>query len=271
MNQYAADPRMFILPADPKKYIRTPAGILVTLIKAAEGAIALMWSFRMLECLRLLIDGSKNTWPIGLLKDLLPKEIGKLLLPDALPDGGEIGKWLSVTAAVCILAALFCLAAEGVASVILTYSLYGAGILVVTRKVLWIVAIVLLITAVLSYIWLIYGIVTNLLGFDRYIRPMTITSCSLLLLGFRISYHRDAAVVMKAVEFECRIGYKELSVDAAKLGRNAVIFGVAFAAAFVALGIFLGWDKPVAYLPLMLSVKYFAVYSCWGEFQRRHM
>ena len=37
-----------------------------------------------------------------------------------------------------------------------------------------------------------------------------------------------------------------------------------------AAGFLVGWVTPAVSAMLVLAVKYYAVYSCWGDFQRYH-
>ena len=66
------DPRMMILDADPAKYIRTPSGAVVVMIKAAEGYAAYFLGLRMLELV-------KAVFPIC---SFMPIEILSLLVPN---------------------------------------------------------------------------------------------------------------------------------------------------------------------------------------------
>ena len=116
MNPHTANPYMFILKADPARYIQTPSAAVVALIKAAEGGIAILWLFRLIDYMKQLFSGKAGALPLEIFGTLLPKEIVKLIIPGTIPDGGVMGKVLCWVVAVTISVILICLAVEAVAA-----------------------------------------------------------------------------------------------------------------------------------------------------------
>ena len=82
MNPVLSNPLMFILEADPEKYIKTPSAAVVAVIKLLEGFAAFLFCFRMLDALRGLVTGRAPLLPIELLKALVPVELSVRLLPE---------------------------------------------------------------------------------------------------------------------------------------------------------------------------------------------
>ena len=74
------DPRMMILDADPAKYIRTPSGAAIVMIKAAEGYAAYFLGLRMLELVKAVFPIC-SFMPIEILSLLVPKKTAGFFIP----------------------------------------------------------------------------------------------------------------------------------------------------------------------------------------------
>ena len=116
MNPHASNPYMFILKAEPERYIKTPSAALVALIKAAEGAVAMFWVFRLFDYMKQLFDGKAGALPLEILDVLLPKKIMDLILPGRIPNGGMIGKYLCWVVTIIMTVILICMTVEAVAA-----------------------------------------------------------------------------------------------------------------------------------------------------------
>ena len=64
MNPHASNPYMFILKAEPERYIKTPAAAVVALIKAAEGAAAVFCVVRLFDYMKQLFHGKGGALPL---------------------------------------------------------------------------------------------------------------------------------------------------------------------------------------------------------------
>jgi len=281
MNPHTSNPYMFILKADPGRYINTPAAAIVALIKAAEGVFAVFISIRMVGYMKMLLSRAAGKMPLELIRFLLPEEITKILLPGAIPDGGMIGKVLCWVTAASIFVLLICMAVEAVAALLLRFAMQGAKLFEVTHRVLFIDSIVLLVSTVLSCIPLALSLKES--GIQIYkvllsggesllgpLRPLIVTVAFILLLVLWVSYHRGVVKVLTAIEFEIRLEFKETAIGEIHVSRDAFLLGILFLAAGAAAGFLVGWVTAVVAAALVLAVKYFAVYSCWGDFRRCH-
>ena len=125
----ATNPLMFILKADPEKYLDRPSATILVLIKAAEAPVAFLLILRTIEFLYAMIKK-------GALPDI------PFLPPNILPEGAP-GKVISAAGALCLLAALVCICIEAWAALRLRFSLEDAAIMKKTRRGILAVAIIL--------------------------------------------------------------------------------------------------------------------------------
>lgn len=271
MNPYASNPYMMILKADPDRYINRTAPAILALIKAAEGSVAFLWCFRVLDCLVQIASGSAVQSPVGVLLSLLPWEIAQLILPNAIAPGGTVGKILGCAAAACVLIALVCLAAEAVAAILLRFALpaLGARWFTYTRKGTLAVCVLFTACVVISAVMQAYSVFKA--GFIielAVLYPVIVQLILILLLAVRIAYHRGAAVVMKAIDYEFRLGFKETGMAEHKLGLCSFLLGLICLAAAVQL--FRLSMRTYAAVFAVLSVKFFAVLNSWQFFSQCH-
>lgn len=281
MNPHTANPYMFILKADPARYIKTPSGAVIALIKAAEGGVACLWAVRLFDYLKLLFSGKAGALPLEILRVLLPGELVKLILPGALPDGGMIGKVLCWASALSLSVILICVAVEAVAALLLRFALQGAKLFQVTHKVIFVASIVLLLSAAASFVPIVLSLAASgikiyqllLSGGERLLgaaRPLLVTAVCVLLLVLRVSYHKGVVTVLTAIEYELRLEFKETAVGTTHLSRDALLQAVILLGAAAATGIFIKWLSLTVLALAVLAVKYFAVYNSWGDFRRCH-
>ena len=272
---------MSILKADPGRYIKTASGTVTTLIKAAEGGVAILWCLRMVDYLKQLFSGKAGKMPQEILRVLLPKEITHLLLPGRIPGGEMLGKILCWTAAVSISVILICLAAEALEALLLRFALKGAKLFEITHKVLLAALIILLLSTVISCAPLALRLKQS--GFKMHelilsggknlinqLRPLLVTGCCALLLLPEVFYHWGVVKILSVIEYELHLGFKVTAMEKPHISRDAILLGIIFLAAAVAVGLQLGWVNVYTAALAILAVKYFAVYSCWTDFHRCH-
>ena len=281
MNPHASNPYMFILKAEPERYIKTPSAALVALIKAAEGAVAMFWVFRLFDYMKQLFDGKAGALPLEILAVLLPNKITALILPGRIPNGGMIGKYLCWAVTIIMTVILICMAVEAIAALLLRFALQGAKLFQVTHKVIYIASIALLLAAAATCVPLIMGLTQSgikiyqlfLSGGEKLlgpVRPLLVTLACMLLLLLRISYHKGVVTVLSAIEYEIRLEFKETAMNTVHISRDALLLMLICIAAAAAAGFLAGWMMPAVPAMLVLAVKYYAVYSCWGDFRRCH-
>ena len=281
MNPHASNPYMFILKADPARYIKTPSATVVALIKAVEGGVAILWLFRMIDYYKQLLSGKAGAMPLEILPVILPKEIADLILPGKIPDGGMMGKVLCWAVAIVVSVILICMAVEAVAALQLRFALQGAKLFQITHKVIYIAAIALLFCTAASCVPLALSLTQSgikiyqvfLSGGEKLlesVRPLLVTVICILLLILRVSYHKGIVTVISAIEYEIRLEFKETAMSEVHISRDALLLALICIGAAVATGYFTGWVTVYVAALVVLAVKYFAVYNCWGDFRRCH-
>ena len=273
-----SNPYMLILNANPAKYIKTPSSTVVTLIKVLEGVLSFLLCFRYFSYLYQLISGNFEIKAPFLGEYIaLPDNLN--ILPISLP-GGET-TW-RVLCGSCILIILICTVIEAVLIIILRFVMKGAKALVITQLIIVCAKAILAVCTLLFAALLFYGAVTKgldpykiLMGFggnlSELIPSAVMFGCSLLLFLW-VSYHRGIIKVLSAVKYEIKLGFKETTKQKTRLTRDSILLGILFLAA-TALCIKIRWPDINIYLAAVLaafSVKYFAVYNCWAQFQLCH-
>lgn len=268
MNPVSSNPYMLILEADPDRYLNRPAPTLLALLKVLEGVIAFLWCFRELDYLRQILGGRLSPGPVEALFSLLPGEVGRLVFPAGIPTGL---KALGFVTALCVLVELLCLTVEAAASVLLRFGMRdtGAKCFKLTRRWTLIACVLLTFCVVLGCIPAIMSAVQG--GF--YVRlsalyPLIAQLVLVLLLALRIAYHRGALIVMKAIDYEIRLGFKETGMADHRLGLCSFLLGLLCLAAAAGLMLYArGRAVPACAL---LAVKFFAVWKSWNFFRRCH-
>ena len=208
-------------------------------------------------------------------------EITALILPGRIPNGGMIGKYLCWAVTIIMTVILICMTVEAVAALLLRFALQGAKLFQVTHKVIYIASIALLLTTAATCVPLIMGLTQSgikiyqlfLSGGEKLlgpVRPLLVTLACMLLLLLRISYHKGVVTVLSAIEYEIRLEFKETAMNTVHISRDALLLVLICIGAACAAGFLVGWVTPAVPAMLVLAVKYYAVYSCWGDFRRCH-
>ncbi len=268
MNPHTADPMMFILKANPARYIRTVPAAIVALLKAAEGMAALLCCFRIFSLLREMFSGQLRLGPMEVPAALLPEELARPLLTGLSAPQGRLWTALGTVTALCLLAVLACLAAEGAAAPVLRFAMKGEKIFLVTRRIVLVCAAVLALCMAAACVPPVIGAVRSLLQPAEMMRALAVPLVTAAAAALHVSYSRGAAEAMRIVEYELRLGYKETDIAEVHPGRDAFLFGLLFLAAAGAL--LAGQKMRYAVMPALAALKSFAVWRCWIGLRKCH-
>lgn len=281
MDSVSLNPKMLILDADPERYIRTPSGAVVAIIKAAEGFAAFSLLVKMVALLKFLYPDGKIL-PIQVLLVLMPKEIQKLVMPAGVTDvadvfyprlvlGGETAvKVLGWAAAAAVTVILACVLVEAVFAVLLWLLLVGSQVLAFTRRAIFYAMIVLALSFAGQLGLYIYCYSFDAKG-DGAVHLLIVTLAAALVLALRVSYERGAATVLRAIAYEFKLGFKETMMTEVPFGRDTLLFAIIFLAAAGALTVLGDWKSMYVIALGVLAFKQIAVYSSWMDYQRCHM
>ncbi len=270
MNPHTADPMMFILKADPARYIRTTPAAVAALLKAAEGMAALLCCFRMFSLLREMLGGQLRQGPMEVLAALLPEELARPLTAGLSAPQGKLWTALGAVTALCLLAELACLAAEGAAAPVLRFAMKGEKIFRVTRRTVLACAAVLVLCLTAACVPAVIGAVRSGLQPAEMLRALAAPLVTAAAGALHLSYSRGAAEAMRIVEYELRMGFKETAMNDVHLGRDAFLLGVLFLAAAAVLHGSVGQKTLYTAVPAMVALKSFAVWRCWRGLLKCH-
>ena len=270
MNANETNPLMFILEAAPERYIKTPAATVLALLKIAEGAAAVLGGIQAADYLRGWAAGWGEALPIELLKSMLPADVAALLPHGTLPSGGTAGTVLTAAAALCLCCLLLCLIAEGLTAPLLRFTMKGSKLLLLSRRAAFPASVGLAVSVTASCaLSVVEGFKTGM-ALSLMLRPALVTAGCALVLWLYASYSRWAAVVISAVEYEIRLGFKESVSKEIRLGRDSFLLCLVFLAAAAAIFWFAGWRTISICIPALLALKYAAAGYAWDCFRRRH-
>lgn len=270
MNPNETNPLMFILEADPGRYIKTPAATVLALLKALEGAAACLCGVRAIGFLRALYAAWDVLPVMKLLQNRLPAELSGLLPSGTLSSRGMALTVLAGAAAICALVGIVCLLLEGAAALYLRFALGGAKLLNVTRRAAFPVSIVLALSVTGFCALSLWEAFTHGVRLNALLQPALVMAGCVLALWLRVSYNRGAASVISAVEYELRLGFKESVPKSLKLGRDAFLLCLVYLAAAAALCCFVNWRSYAVAAFAALAVKYSAAMESWRVFRRCH-
>lgn len=301
MNQYNRHPLMSILKSDPGKYLDTPSATLAALIAAAEGFPALLGCFRLCELLLALLRGrsspllptaffinsavNKAIFALGVFCVLVMLlcvclDAGAALLLRFAHRGASVlrGAQLGLFAASCGLLALFlCLCASEISGYVRAGMRFAADETLKTGFLGELPALMdlpRLGTDALPEVAV--QMVGRIRGTEGLCVLIAAAAVSVLLFALRASYHRGLSEAMRVVDFELRLGFKEMDFGAVRLARDSFAFGFLFLAAALLYGIETlpgGFTRGSALRLIALTalaVKYFAVYKSWQNFKGCH-
>ena len=136
----------------------------------------------------------------------------------------------------------------------------------------WILAacFVLTLCMILSCVPQVMGFVRGGFRVDTSLQPLIVCLLVSLLLILRVCYHHAASVVITAVEYELRLGYKETGMERVRLGWFAFLQGLLLLAAAAALFVYAGAEVRYSAAFVLPAVKFFAVWKAWRVFRRCH-
>ena len=261
---------MSIMDADPAKYIRTPSGALVILIKIAEAVVASGWALKMAKCLSMLVVDRRSMMPLQILNILLPREIASLFMPEAVPLGGTVGNAISIAAVLAVLIMLICIIVEAAGSVFLFLLLIGSKVLKITHIAMRYASIVLTISSAASLGWMIFLYYTGKTHPDGIYRLIIISVIVTFVLALFASYHSGASAVLSSIEYEFRLGFKAAGINRINIGRDSLLLFLLFAVAAGIYGFRTTWTNVYFIALAVLAIKFVAVYSAWMDYRRCH-
>ena len=271
MNPALSNPLMFILEADPEKYIKTPSASVVAIIKTLEGFAAFLCCFRVLDVLKGFAAGHAPLSTFALLKTLVPVELSVRLLPETTTaPGGTVQTVLTIVAGLCILAELVCFVVEAGAGLFLRFTLGGAKLIKSTRGVVSAASVLLALSVTCASALLIRECLRGGVGLDGSLRLLLVPLGCSLLLWLHVLYNREAAAVFDAVEYEIRLGFKQTALGKLRLGRWALLLSLCFFAGAAALCVLADWRMRTVCLLALLGCKFFAVWRCFRVFRKCH-
>jgi len=258
------NPYLWILKADPAKYIRTGSSTLAVFLKVAEGFFA-AWLARPVF-----------TW----LRELLPPFFRGSIppLPYALQHldrfvpfvGNKPERIIMSALLLLIFVLLLALCAEGAALLWLRFAISGARLVTLLCRVLW--------TAIVFLILLIAAFTVNSVYYSGFHPPVLITAGACILpLILLFFYYRDAIQIMAAIDYEIRIGYKETSLNLPTFLKNSFLLALLSLSAAASVYFLnqrglvrprrpLLWEIGFA----VMAVKYYSIYSACRTFRRCH-
>ena len=271
MNPALSNPLMFILEADPEKYIKTPSASVVAIIKTLEGFAAFLCCFRVLDILKGLVTSRAPLSLSALFRALVPVELSVRLLPGTLTaPGGTVWTLLSALAALAVLAELVCFVIEAGAGLFLRFALGGAKLMKSTRGAVSAASVLLALCVTGSSALLIWEGVRGGVGLDGSLRLLLVPLGCSLLLWLHVLYNREAAAVFDAVEYEIRLGFKQTALETHGLGRWALLLCLCSFAGAAVLCVFGDFRMRTVYLLAILGCKFFAVWRCFRVFRKCH-
>ena len=271
MNPVSSNPLMFILEADPGKYIKTPAAAVVAVIKSIEGFAAFLCCFRVLNALKGFAAGHAPLSTFALLKTLVPVELSVRLLPETTTaPGGTVQTVLTVVAGLCILAELVCFVVEAGAGLFLRFALGGAKLMKSTRGVVSAASVLLALSVTCASALLIRECLRDGIGPGGSLCELLLPAGCCLLLWLHVLYNRGASALFNVIEYEIRLGFKQTALGKLRLGRWAFLLSLCFFAGAAALCMLADWRMRTVCLLALLGCKFFAVWRCFRVFRKCH-
>ena len=236
---------------------------------------------------------------VGTIVQMLPEELqgivmenmaldtvlSELLQRTFLPGGYDMNVFMTVgtfenimcaAALVAFLLVLAAIAIEAIAFIMIRFVHKGSGMAKTAHRIIFYAVIAIMIAVFcLSIIFVLKcrkaGIIGALLS-GRLRTAGILMIVLLVFLGFRVFYHRDVSKVLSAVDYEIRLGFKEMFTDGKHLTRGSLIFVllsiVAAVLIYIRTGTFFSGGTAIC---VILAIKYIAVYVCWCNFRLCHM
>jgi len=256
------NPYLWILKADPARYIRTASAAVTALLKAAEGAAALFFALRLFPLFRA---AAFHGAPLS----ALPRVIARLF------TGSAADRVLLCAGLFALLVLLVGTLAEAVMLLVLRFALTGAGVLKILQRVLFYAVLLLTAAAaVCAALFILHAARHDLSALPR---AVLVSLACALPLSLLVSYRRELLAVFTAIDYEFRLGFKETGVKDSKAGRDAFLLGLLclLCAAAAAVLYVRGGLRPEALRPWLAglgleTVKYFAAYGSFWWFLRCH-
>lgn len=267
------NPMMWIMKADPGKYLRKPATTIAVIMKAIEGLFCLLAAVRVSRFLQEfvlfgnlpdalsvpLIPSGPLEQAFNQIQQILP---GDLLAPGAAAGGasggesnpelafsvmqtilsfltidvytGTIIERIALTvASAALLLLLLGIAVEGALLLILRFTFKCSGALKLIQRIMVYATAALLASAIAFFLFRIYSCVSTGLLRLPVILVPAFMVTAVLLL--ELAYARSLYAFYFSVDYEIRMEFKDTDTRGNRLGRNSVLLCLLFLAATIAI------------------------------------
>ena len=265
----SVNPYMMILKADPARYIQRPAATVLTLLKAAEGGLAL---FALIQ----FLFSAMNTGLGGTTADLFIAALPFGARGAGIEIAEQMGVTLFAAAGLCVLVWLVCMVLEAVGVLALRFAMTGTKLLKEAQQVVFWDNCALAGIAMLSLILRIFRFITTELQSDPLMERLRVMvpalGAAVIVLVLFAQYQKDVLTVFTAIEYEIRLEFKETESDAPVIGKYSLLLSAAFLVGAVLLVVLLGLslNSPMVIGFAVLTVRFFAVHQSWEGFRRCH-
>ena len=285
------DARFFILEVFPEKYLKKTSATILVLIKTLEGLAVGYWLYSFLPYVRNFIESlGKGIPAIGMClaewKKLIAIEQMDIFFPaDLLVEGKNASGFFIIACAgvlVCLLLEMILICVEAVTLILLRFFMRGAAAEVVVQRIKCVIAFMLLLLFIVidgyafrSYFWTNGGVAKDV-SFRTISVLIILTAGGFLLLTSLVRFHTDLAKVMAVIAYELKRNFKDLSFRRSRIGALSIVYGLllALGAGIVGLSAVrngIESQRIVALCLAVLSINYFMVNSCWGNYKLCHL
>jgi len=283
-NVATNNPKFWLLEAAPERYLEKSSTTVLVLIKALEAFGAVILSFNILSFLQQASEHGFSSGTMTLFKFLeaiIPKDFMQAVTfgtSDTLQKyltGKGPEPALTTIMALCILFLLVCVVIEGAACITLRFRFVGSGVARKTHKMIFFATLAMLFIVCGLTVLLVYNYITGGLTLDSLLndlRAMIITVVVIIvLIGFRIRYHKAVVSILEAIDFELVEGYKETTMTPVNMSKYFFIFGAVCIAAAVLYILKAGFMNFVVLVLAVEVIKYITCGNCWNNFHHCHM
>ena len=290
------NPMMWILQADPEKYIKKTSAAIAAFLKLIEGFFTAFAAVSLFGLFKDFVKG--GSFQDGLSIELLPRffvdQVLDMIPPELLAQSGVSGQggtaqldlsvlnqlisfltidvftgalieqitlFIAVWGAILILLGI---AVEGLFSVILRFSLKGANVLKLTQGVIVYANIAILAAAVGFFVFRIYLCFST--GQFTLAVVLLPAGSVIAFLVLSLRYARSVHLVFNSIDYEIRLGFKDSDAKFTRMRSYSLMFGFVFLVAAIAV-VILAKHQQIEYESAMLcgigccfmALKYFAV------------
>jgi hypothetical protein len=291
------NPMMWIMQADPGKYIKTTSSAIAAFLKLIEGFFTAFAAVGLFGLFKEFVRG--GSFQDGLSVELLPRffvdHVLNMIPQDLLAQSGVSGQagaaaqldlsvlnqlisfltidvytgalieqitlFIAVWGVILILLGI---AVEGLFSVILRFSMQGANVLKLIQRVIVYSIIAILASAVGFFVYRIYLCFST--GQFKLAVVLLPAGSVIVFLVLALKYARSVFSVFFSIDYEIRLGFKDSDARFTKMRGYSLMFGFIFLVATIAI-VVLAMNQRIGYGSAVLcgigcgfmSLKYFVV------------